>query len=235
MVEIRARNIRLWGMLVLLAVGAAHASDATVDRATQSALALDAHPDNGETLFAQNCEHCHGEQGHGDAERAVPALAGQRFNYLVRQLANFSGFERDSRAMHRVLSQIEPAGPQAWVDLASYLAKMPSASGLKAGDGTHVALGRGIFHEQCAGCHFADARGDLDGFVPSLRNQNYVYLLGQLHKMSEGARHNMDADLVRFIRGFDDEEMRATADYLSRLRGTGSAHTVMRSNGVVVN
>jgi cytochrome c553 len=234
--EISARNIRAWVTLALLAaVGAAHASNASVDRATQRALALDAHPDNGQTLFAQNCKQCHGERGHGDADRAVPALAGQRFTYLVRQLANFSGSERDSRAMHRVVSRIEPAGPQAWVDLASYLAKIPSAKGLTPGDGTHVALGRGIFHEQCAGCHLADARGDLDGFVPSLRNQHYAYLLGQLQKMSEGARHNMDADLVRFMRGFDGDEMRATADYLSRLRGAGSAHTVMRSNGVVVD
>jgi hypothetical protein len=55
-------------MLVVLAVGAAHAS-VSVDRAAQHAPALAAHLDNGETLFVQNCA---GEQRHGNIECAVP-------------------------------------------------------------------------------------------------------------------------------------------------------------------
>jgi cytochrome c553 len=236
MLTIGARKFRLCVALALLATaGVTRASEASVDRATQRALALDAHPDTGRALFARDCERCHGAQARGDSDRAIPALAGQRFTYLVRQLANFAGAERDSTSMHQVVSQIEPTGPQSWADLASYFARMPSALHPQVGDGTHVALGRGIFHEQCAGCHFPDARGDREGYVPSLRNQHYSYLLGQMHEMREGARHNADPGLVRFMRGFDEDEMQATADYLSRLRGAGNPHTVMRSNGVVVD
>ena len=218
-----------------LVSGDTRASEETVDRATQTALSLDAHPDRGSSQFSHYCARCHGSQAQGRAERSIPRLAGQRFAYLVRQLANFTGFERDSNTMHGVLSQIELRGPQSWVDIAAFLNKTPVGNRAQTGDGTHVALGRGIFHEQCAGCHRSDAHGDGDGFVPSLRNQHYSYLVNQMHKLGEGRRHNIDEDLVRFLRSFDDQDMNATADYLSRLRGPGAVHKTMRNDGVVVD
>jgi cytochrome c553 len=213
----------------------ARASEEAVDRATQKALALDAHPDRGGILFSQYCARCHGSEAQGNASRAIPALAAQRFNYLVRQLANFTGLERDSNTMHGVLSQIELRGPQSWVDIAAFLNKEPVVQHAQHGEGSYPALGQPIFHEQCAGCHSADGHGDADGFVPSLRNQHYSYLVGQMHKLGEGRRHNVDEELVRFLNGFDDDEMNATADYLSRLHGTGAVHKVMRGDGVVVD
>ncbi|HXJ03147.1 MAG TPA: c-type cytochrome, partial [Micropepsaceae bacterium] len=92
-------------LLALASLGA-RASEESVDRATQTALALDAHPDRGAAQFGQYCARCHGSQAQGDAGRAIPVLAGQRFAYLIRQLANFSGRERDSNTMHGVLSQM---------------------------------------------------------------------------------------------------------------------------------
>jgi cytochrome c553 len=215
--------------------GVARASEEAVDRATQTALSLDAHPDRGASQFSHYCARCHGSQAQGDADRSIPGLAGQRLAYLIRQLANLAGFERDSNTMHGVLSQIELRGPQTWVDIAAFLNRAPLVNRAKTGDGTHVALGRGIFHEQCASCHRTDAHGDGDGFVPSLRNQHYSYLVNQMHKLGEGRRHNVDEDLVRFLHGFDEQDMNATADYLSRLRGPGAVHKMMRNDGIVVD
>jgi cytochrome c553 len=237
-VEISARWAGLVAAVTALFVvlcGDARASEEAVDRATQKALALDVHPDRGGLLFAQYCARCHGSEAQGNASRAIPVLAAQRFNYLVRQLANFTGLERDSDTMHGVLSKIELRGPQSWVDIAAFLNREPSVHNAQHGEGTHLTLGRAIFHEQCASCHRADGHGDADGFVPSLRNQHYSYLAGQMHKLSEGRRHNVDEDLVRFLNGFEDEEMSATADYLSRLHGPGAVHKVMRGDGAVVD
>jgi len=210
-------------------------SEEAVDRTTQTALALDVHPDRGSLRFAHDCARCHGTGGEGNADRAIPALAGQRFAYLVRQLANFAGAERDSDAMHRVISQPGLRGPQAWVDLAAYLNRLPPSRGGQTGDGRRVALGRGIYREQCASCHRGDAHGDSDGFVPSLRNQQFSYLVSQLHKLGKGNRHNVDKDLVRFLDSFDDQDIDATADYLSRLHGPGAVRRIMRDDGVVVD
>jgi cytochrome c553 len=231
----RASIIATLAALLVLQSSSAGASEEAVDQATRRALALDAHPDRGGLLYSQHCAHCHGPEAQGNASRAIPALAAQRFNYLVRQMANFAGLERDSNTMHAVLSQIELRGPQTWVDLAAFLNEQPPVHRAQRGEGTYLRLGRAIFHEQCASCHRADGHGDADGFVPSLRNQNYSYLVAQMHKLRAWRRHNVDEDLVRFLGGFDDEEMSATADYLSRLRGPGAVHKVMRNDGVVVD
>ena len=118
----------------------------------------------------------------------------------MRQLANFAGDERESAIMQRVLEHPVLNEPQTWVDIAAYLNNLPMRVPAGTGDGARVALGRGIFHEQCASCHQRDAHGDDEGFVPSLRNQQYTYLVSQLEKLAEGRRHNVDEDLVRFWR-----------------------------------
>ena len=98
--------------LSLVTSAAALASEASVDRMTQGALDLDAHAGRGAIGFRQSCARCHGAVGQGDAAHAIPALAGQRFKYVVRQLANFAGDERESPTMQRVLSHSVLKGPQ---------------------------------------------------------------------------------------------------------------------------
>lgn len=221
--------------LGVVASAQAFASEASVDRLTQRALELDAHAERGGVEFRQFCSRCHGGRAQGDATHAVPALAGQRFKYVVRQLANFAGDERESAAMQRVISHPVLKEPQTWVDIAAYVNNLPMNQAAGTGDGTGAALGRGIFHEQCAACHKGDARGDDDGFVPSLRGQQYSYLVMQLEKLAEGRRHNVDEDLVRFWRSLGDQDVRGTADYLSRLTGPGHVHKIMRPDGSVVD
>jgi cytochrome c553 len=137
--------------------------------------------------------------------------------------------------MQRVLSHPLLKDPQTWVDVAAYLNNLPVKAAAGTGDGRGVALGRGIFHEECASCHKLDAHGDDEGFVPSLRGQQYSYLVVQIEKLSEGRRHNVDEDLVRFLRSLEDQDVRATADYLSRLQGPGHVHKIMRADGSVVD
>lgn len=195
---------------------------------------MDAHPVRGKELYSEYCSRCHGGAGEGDAGKVIPVLAGQRFTYLVRQLANFAGAERESSTMHGVATQPAINDPQEWVNIAAYLNRLAPPIA-QSGAGKALQLGRGIFHEQCASCHGADASGDQDGFVPSLRHQHYAYLDVQMHKLAGGYRHNADEDLVRFMGSFDERDMRGTAAYLSRLQGSGKAHHIMRQNGVVVD
>ena len=235
-----SRFARLLAVVSLIAgievvANQAMASEESVDRRTQLALGLDVHAQQGASTFKQYCATCHGPEGHGDPKRTIPALAGQRFAYLVRQLANFAGGERESITMHRQMSQAALQEPQTWADIAGYLNHLPNAYEAQHGDGTDLALGGAIFHEQCASCHRADAHGDEDGFVPSLRHQHYDYLVRQLHRMAQGDRHNVDENLVRFLRSFDEQEIRAVADYLSRLRGPGKDKKSMHADGTVLD
>ena len=39
----------------------------------------------GKQLYEENCVKCHGEIGEGDKEKYYPRLAGQHYNYMIRQ------------------------------------------------------------------------------------------------------------------------------------------------------
>jgi cytochrome c553 len=225
-------------VLALALAGVVHTATASqfeADERTQAALGLDAHPQEGDRQFKQHCQSCHGADALGVPDGSAPVLAGQRFTYLVHQMADFASAERDSTAMHDIMVNPQLRKPQAWVDIASYLNKAPIDRSTIKGDDSQVSLGRGIFHEQCASCHQADARGSDDGFVPSLRNQNYPYLVNQIHALGNDRRHNIDEDLMRFMRSFELGDIHAVADYLSRLEGAGRDRKRMRDNGVVVD
>jgi cytochrome c553 len=220
---------------LLVTLAAARASEESVDQTTKTALSLDAHVKHGRALFISQCASCHGPRGRGDSSRSIPALAGQRFTYIVRQLANFSGDERENDAMHHVVDRPSMRAAQSWADVAAYVSRLPMNPAAETGDGTYLTLGRGIFHEQCTSCHQYDAGGDQDGLVPALRGQHYSYLLGQLRQLAADRRHNVDEDLQRFIRSLDEQEMRGVADYLSRQHAPGKNHQVMRQDGTLVD
>lgn len=211
----------------------ASASPLSVDEKVRNALQLDQNGKRGEELYAQNCARCHGEQALGSAAKVIPALAGQRRAYLIKQLADFSEEERDSREMHQVVSSPDMGEPQTWADIAGYLNSLPRARFPQTGDGRAVELGEAIFQEQCASCHEEDGRGDDDGFVPSLRDQHYSYLVRQVRSIASWHRLNVDADFVRFLDSLDTEETTAVADYLSRLRGPVRDRSRLNNDGTV--
>jgi cytochrome c553 len=209
------------------------ASEQRVDDLVRAARALDAEPKRGQSLFRSECVQCHGAAALGDAARGVPALAGQRQAYVIRQLADFAESDRDSYPMHKVVKRARIKEPQAWADLAAYLNGLPVTTNPEHGDGSLLALGEGVFHEQCATCHEEDARGDDDGYVPSLRNQHYSYLLKQMHGLANDHRRNVDQHLVLFIGNLKSDELTSLADYLSRLSGPVKDRLKMRDNGAV--
>jgi cytochrome c553 len=221
--------------LALLPIGIAAASPTRVDEQVRAALQLQPNVKRGAGLYSVHCVGCHRREALGDPTNVVPALAGQRQAYLVMQLADFSELERRSENMHKTVSRNAVANPQAWADLAGYLSALPPARLPQTGDGGGVELGEAIFQEQCASCHEEDARGDDDGFIPSLRAQHYSYLVRAMRGIGTSHRLNIDADLARFLDSLDTEEMTAVADYLSRLRGPARDRAKLNDDGTLRN
>jgi cytochrome c553 len=221
-------------LVCAVAAGNVSASQST-DEKIRNALQLDQDAARGKQLFETHCAQCHGQRALGSATRVIPALAGQRRAYLVKQLADFSELERSSREMHGVVSKPELADEQAWADVSAFLNSLPRSSFPQTGDGRGLELGEAIFQEQCASCHQQDGRGDDDGFIPSVRDQHYSYLVRQMRSISSWHRLNVDADLVRYLDSLDTEETTAVADYMSRMRGPVQDHDRMNQDGTVNN
>jgi len=232
--SIRSAQLAL-AAAALFCAAAVPASPSRVDQLVRTALQLDPNASHGAALYLQNCARCHGAGAIGDARNVIPALAGQREAYLIKQLADFTELQRESQEMHAVVARAALNEPQAWADVAAYLAELPVVKFPETADGRGVELGEAIYHGQCSSCHEEDARGDDDGFIPSLRDQHYSYLVRQMRGLAAAHRLNVDADLVRFIDSLDTEEMTAVADYLSRLRDPVRDRAKLRDDGKLRN
>ena len=204
--------------VLALSASNATASDDAVDQTTRAVVAAKADPERGHAEFERHCARCHGRGGQGGVSRRIPVLAGQRFGYLVRQLADLSAGERDSGAMHPAVSATEMRDPQTRADVATYLSGTAVPRRTQTGDGRHLGLGEATFRIECASCHGDDARGDDDAVVPSLRNQNYASLLSQMERLTDLHRHNIDENVAQLLHSLKPDEASAVADYLSRLR-----------------
>jgi cytochrome c553 len=59
---------------------------------TKRMLNIAAYPgdvEQGRRIYNKECRSCHGREGEGDHDKAVPMLAGQYTNYLQRQVAKY--------------------------------------------------------------------------------------------------------------------------------------------------
>ncbi len=51
---------------------------------------------SGEQIYADNCAKCHGSVGQGNADRHIPAIAAQHYQYLMRQFDRIRTGERQN-------------------------------------------------------------------------------------------------------------------------------------------
>lgn len=173
----------------------------------------------GKALYQRECVGCHTQHGTGDAFMAVPALAGQRFEYLREQIQNFSSDERHSTPMRWAFNRASTRPLQSADDLAAYLSHLP-AQRFAGGDPRFHAEGEKDYVAQCAACHAMDARGNPAGSIPSLRAQHDAYLVNRLRRFASSS------PTIRITgHGVDDHTMIAIAAYLSSLRGVDGDST----------
>jgi cytochrome c553 len=171
----RCGALAVIAMTTLIGAADALASPERVEELVRLALQLDPDADRGAQVYGQLCAGCHRVNADGNASRLIPALAGQREAFLIQQLADFAELDRQAEQMHAVISKAALNEPQAWVDVAAYLSRLPTVRQPEQGSGRTFGQGAAIFAQNCVECHADDAHGDEDGFVPALRGQHYSY------------------------------------------------------------
>lgn len=84
--------------------------------------------ERGAELYARDCVTCHGASGGGDAGRTIPALGGQHYAYLLRQIRAVAAGRRGNRdaEMEHRIRDYSDAELRAVVDYAS---RLPGRSG----------------------------------------------------------------------------------------------------------
>jgi cytochrome c553 len=103
---------------------------------TDAALGAGQWLERGGHLYARRCQWCHGGQGEGSDERFVPRVAGQQYEYLLRQLRDVvEGRRPNMRAQH--LRLLESADMEDLVGLAGYMSRLGRSGGQLEQTGGH--------------------------------------------------------------------------------------------------
>jgi cytochrome c553 len=174
-------------------------------------------PESGRALYRKECARCHGRAAQGDGAKAIPALAGQHFSYLAKQLADFIELERDVPEMHRLFAEPRLGTPQVIANLSEYLSQLPPNEKPMHGDARSLGVGGGIYDTYCSECHGSSGEGSDADMIPVLRGQHYSYLLLQMRSLVSGHRANTFGEMAEFLDSPDTEQMKAVADFITRL------------------
>lgn len=171
------------------------------------------------------CSACHGADGNA-AGPTFPKLAGQHYDYLVKQLHNFKvkpGALKAERENAQMLAFASVLNEQQIRDVAAYFELQP----LKPAVATHkdsYELGKKIYRAgiasknvpACASCHGANGAG-IPGQYPRLAGQWPEYSEAQLIAFRQGTRANNPV-MTAIAQRLSDAEMKAIADYTAGLR-----------------
>jgi cytochrome c553 len=177
----------------------------------------------------ERCQECHGHDGHAsDIQDGVgnigkfPKLAGQSFDYIIKQIRNFRSGERNHETMAIMAKGILDTD---LVDVAAYFASQRTMQGDGGGDNP---VGKALFRGgdaargilACITCHGEDGKGMLasDTLKPVIGGQHRRYLQKQLTEWRAGARTNSPGGIMNTVtKALTDAEIDALSDYLSGL------------------
>ncbi len=192
----------------------AHA-DSGAQQEFQAAMRRTADPTRGRELFP-TCAACHGIDGAGAADGSAPAIAGQYYAVILKQLVDFRDDQRWNQRMEKVLYQRHLIELTDFADIAGFVSALPRQPNRNIGDGSALRAGTAAYFRDCASCHGAVGQGNAARVTPRLGGQHYIYLAREIRLAGDLRRPNMAAH-ARTVRKLSLEEINGVADYLSRL------------------
>jgi len=179
-------------------------------------------PKLGEALAKSVCVACHGEDGNSLVPN-YPHLAGQVYEYTLKQLRQFKSGERSDPLMTAmamtVATEEDERNISAWYAAQTLKPEVAKNEALiergrqlwRGGD-----MEKGI--PACSGCHGPSGHG-LPAQYPALSGQFPEYLALQLTHFRTGERNNDPERMMRDIaEKLTDNDIKSVAEYAAGLR-----------------
>lgn len=169
----------------------------------------------GEIAF-EVCQGCHRARALGRPDGSYPRLAGQHASVLIKQLTDIRAGRRDNAKMYPFADK-HVISPHDIADMALFLESLPVPPNNGRGPGKDLERAGKLYARDCANCHGDKGQGDQAKFHPRVSGQHFEYLLREGREIRDGGRRNANPDMVKVIKGYTDDELRAVSDYMSRL------------------
>lgn len=208
--------VALLGVLSMPACAANVITPATApESALPRILAIKGDADKGKEAY-QMCKGCHRADASGKAEAEYPQLAGQHPAVIIKQMVDVREGRRDSPKMHPFITG-EVVPDQDMADIAAYLFSLPVPANNGKGSGRGLDLGKHLYARDCAVCHGKQGEGVGSLFYPRVAGQHYAYLYRESRESRDKGRRNSNPEMVRMIRHYTNDDLRAVSDYMSRM------------------
>lgn len=117
------------------------------------------------------CTKCHGTEGWGAYSGEYPQIAGQHASVVIKQLTDIRAGRRENPKMLPAAQELIAEGPQAVVDVASYVATLKMNPDPDVGDADDEDL-QGTaetYAEVCSDCHGVNGEGNGQQVQPLLQ------------------------------------------------------------------
>lgn len=171
-------------------------------------------PAGGAKLY-ETCAACHGQRGEGVSDGSVPAIGGQHYLVLVKQLADFRAEVRSDMRMRHFADTSHLAYSQEIADVSAYISRLPATAPAAAILGDALLRGANVYVRSCERCHGPTGEGSGESFVPRIAAQHAAYLQRQLDDSRPGRRESMIRSHAQFSRGLSEADKIAVTQYLA--------------------
>ena len=166
------------------------------------------------------CATCHGVDGNS-ALSMNPKIAGQNYNYIVKQLQDYKSGARANAtmsAMVAALSEQDMMDIAAWFSSQEVILLGADVETLELGERIYRAGVKELSVAACSACHSPTGGGNGPAGFPSLSGQHPEYTLMQLKAFRAGERQNDSSAMMRsVVERLTDAELSALANYVSGL------------------
>lgn len=179
------------------------------------------------------CSSCHGLHGNSMTS-SFPNLAGQNYNYLLKQLQDFRSGARKASTMDSMIKTIPKSAKDANIEaIAAYFAKQKYVRSTHANT-TEKKPSKALVEEgyriyqwglpgrkvpACAACHMPSGLGNAPMAIPALAGQHAVYLDTELNRFADGKRHNSPGNVMEHIaRRLLPQQRAAVAAYAQAMK-----------------
>ncbi|HRD33728.1 MAG TPA: c-type cytochrome [Rhodocyclaceae bacterium] len=172
-----------------------------------------------EEIHMGRCFMCHGAEGESSTP-LYPRLAGQHYQYVAKQLADFKAGRRASDTMS---SMVQDLTEEEMTALGVFFEKKPTKPSA-ARDPELVSVGHFVFHRgneysgvaACASCHGENGHGT--DRLPRLASQVPRYIENQLKSFDSRQRTN-DNEVMHVIASrLTELEIKAVSAYIGTMK-----------------
>ena len=177
-------------------------------------LTRTANAENGKELYAA-CAACHGLKGEGASDGTVPAIGGQWYTVVAKQIVDFRAGLRSDVGMEHFTNRKHLSFSQPVADVALYIARLPRAPPKPPPKGVNLEQGAAAYARNCGRCHGARGEGKEETLAPRLAGQHYRYILEQMDAARSGERRTMIPGHVGLETSLTRGELENVAAYLT--------------------